>query len=180
VRQDRHVSEIRTFADLYRNPMQIAYVAEDLDTACEYLEHTLGTVSTRRSYKSSLGGVVVVDGKPSQEWVIDVALVNAGATNIEVIVPVSGQVELYRRGIRPGAPCTFHHLGVRIDDFDAATAAVKAIGKEWAQYAYTSGGITMGYVDMTPELGHFIEVMEITPTAWERFQALEDLSNAGR
>ena len=119
--RERYCRSVRTFSDLFRNVMQVAYVTDDLEVACEYFEQTLGTVPCTKTYKSSLGGIVVVDGETAEEWVMDVALVNAGPTNFELIQPVSGAVDLYRAAIRPGAPATFHHVGYRIDDFDEAT-----------------------------------------------------------
>lgn len=168
---------MRTFSDLFRNVMQIAYVTDDLDAATAYFESTLGTVKCRTTYKSSLGGVVVVDGETAQEWVIDVALVNAGATNLEIIRPVSGSVEMYRDAIRPGAVATFHHLGFLVDDFDEATAMVTAAGKAWSQRGTLEGAMRFGYVDMTAELGHHVEIMELQPSAARMFAHLEALSN---
>lgn len=183
---------MRSFSDLFRNVMQIGYVTDDIDAAAAYLESTLGTVDCVRHYKSNLGGgrppadggapgesYVVVDGVPADEWVIDVALVNAGPTNLEIIRPVSGSVDLYRGAVRPGVPATMHHLGFRIDDFDEATALITAAGKKWAQYG-NSGGIRFGYVDMTAELGHYVEVMQFTGDSARGFEQLEAASNADR
>ena len=169
---------MRTFSDLFRHVMQIAYVTDDIDIACEYFESTLGTVRCDKSYKTSLGGIVYVDDKPAEEWVIDVALVNAGETNLEIIKPVSGAVDLYRDAIRPGLPATFHHLGCKVDDFDEAERVIKAAGKSWKQHGNMRGAIRFGYVDMTAELGHYVEVMELAPSSAERFANLEALSNA--
>src|SRR5580698_9840505 len=119
---------------LFRDFLQIAYVTDDIDVATEYLESKLGTVECRKNYKALLQGVVTVDGKLADEWMIDVALVNAGPTNIEIIKPVGGAVDLYRPAIRPGAPATFHHIGFRVPDFDEATEILAANGKTWAQY----------------------------------------------
>ena len=69
---------------------------------------------------------VVVDGRPADEWRIDVALVNAGPTDLEVIRPVDGAVDLYRDAVRPGEPVTLHHVGFVVDDFDEASAVVAA------------------------------------------------------
>ncbi|MCU1368116.1 MAG: hypothetical protein JWL72_364 [Ilumatobacteraceae bacterium] len=168
---------MRTFSDLFRNVMQIAYVTDDLDRATAYFESTLGTVTCRTTYKSSLGGVVVVDGETAEEWVIDVALVNAGATNLEIIRPVSGSVEMYQNAIRPGAPATFHHLGFLVDDFDDASAIVAATGKTWSQRGTLEGAMRFGYVDMTAELGHYVEIMELQPSAARMFAKLEAASN---
>ncbi|MFE5027477.1 VOC family protein [Streptomyces sp. NPDC056656] len=174
---------MRTLSDLFRNVMQLGYVTEDIDAATAYLESTLGTVRCLKHYKSSLGGgsssgssFVVVDGTPADEWVIDVALVNAGATNLEIIRPVSGAVDLYRNAVRPGQPATLHHIGVRIDDFDEASALVEAAGKQWAQYG-VSGDIRFGYLDLTAELGHFVEVMELGPQSSQMFAGLAAASD---
>ena len=118
---------LHSLSDLRRDVIQLAYVTDDIDAAVAWFEGTLGTTSCHTRYKSSLGGVAHVDGKVVDEWVIDVALVNAGPTNIELIRPVSGAVDLYRRGIRPGAPATFHHVGVRVEDFDEATALARSL-----------------------------------------------------
>jgi hypothetical protein len=164
---------------LFRDVLQLAYVTDDIDAATAYFESSLGTVQCETHYASALKGVVTVDGELAEEWVIDVALVNAGPTNLEIIKPVSGAVDLYRPAIRSGLPATFHHVGFRISDFDEATAILTASGKSWKQYGETSG-IRFGYFDMTAELGHFVEVMELDPAASSRFDALERASNVQR
>jgi hypothetical protein len=183
---------MRSLSDLFRNFMQLGYVTDDIDAAASYFESKLGTVDCVKHYKSSLGGgrppaageprstFVVVDGEPADEWVIDVALVNAGPTNLEIIKPVGGAVDLYRGAIRPGEPATLHHLGFRVDDFDEASAIVAASGRTWAQYGDSGGVIRFGYLDMTAELGHFVEIMELTPEGAQGFAHLEAASNAGR
>ncbi|MBD0735126.1 hypothetical protein BGM09_19220 [Streptomyces sp. CBMA29] len=172
--------------------MQLGYVTDDIDAAASYLESSLGTVECVRHYKSSLGGgrppsadepgtsdFVVVDGVPADEWVIDVALVNAGPTNIEIIRPVGGAVALYRRAVRPGVPATLHHVAFRVADFDEASALVTRSGKSWAQYG-RSGPIRFGYLDLTAELGHFVEIMEYAGEGTSPFAHLEAASNASR
>lgn len=168
---------LRSLSDLLREVIQIAYVTDDIDAGVEWLQSTLGTTRCQVMYASSLGGTVVVDGEPAEEWVIDAALVNAGPTNIELIRPVSGAVDLYRDAIRPGAPATFHHLGVRVDDFDAATELIAANGRAWEQYGATEGVIRFGYLDMTAELGHRIEVMELGPGMQQLLTKLEERSD---
>lgn len=183
---------MRSLSDLFRNFSQLGYVAEDVDVAAAWLESTLGTVDCVKSYRSSLGGgqaptadspgrppFVVVDGEQAGEWVIDVALVNAGATNLEIISPVSGSVQHYRNALRPGVPATLHHLGFVIDDFDEADAIVKANGRSWAQFG-DSGGIRFGYLDMRAELGHYVEVMEMDAASAAHFAGLEARSNEPR
>lgn len=156
-------SSLRSLSGLFRDVIQIAYVTDDVDAATEWFESTLGTTRCHTRYKSSLGGVAHVDGGLAEEWVIDVALVNSGPTNIEIIKPVSGAVDLYRDAIRPGAPASFHHLGMRVHDFDEATAVVHAADRTWKLHGATEGLVRFGYLDMTAELGHYVEVMELGP-----------------
>jgi hypothetical protein len=100
---------MRSLSDLFRNFLQLGYVTDDSDAAATYLESSMGTGRCVKSYASSLGGgrppvsasdpraaFVVVDGTPTDEWLIDVALVNAGPVNLEVIRPVDGAPGLYR------------------------------------------------------------------------------------
>src|SRR5579863_8750826 len=183
---------MRSLSDLFRNFVQLGYVADDIDAAAAFLEATMGAGKCVKSYASSLGGgrpparpgaprsaFVVVDGVPADEWCIDVALVNAGATNLEIIRPVGGAVDLYRGAVRPGVPATVHHLGFRVDDFDAASAVVAASGMTWKQFG-RSGDVRFGYLDATATLGHFIEVMELGPQGAAMFANLEAASNAAR
>jgi hypothetical protein len=164
---------MRSLNDLFRNFLQLGYVTDDIDAAAAYLESAMGTGKCVKSYASSLGGgrpaaragdprtaFVVVDGVPADEWLIDVALVNAGRTNLEIIRPVGGAVDLYRDAVRPGEPATLHHVGFVVDDFDEASAVVAASGRSWKQFG-DSGDIRFGYLDMRAELGHFVEVMEL-------------------
>ena len=176
---------VRSLSDLFRNFLQLGYVTDDIDAASSYLQSTLGTTRCVKHYKSSLGGgsptsgrtpYVVVDGAAADEWVIDVALVNAGPTNLEIIRPVSGAVDLYRDAIRPGEPATLHHLGFVVADFAEASAIVAASGKAWKQFG-DSGGIRFGYLDMRAELGHFVEIMELDEASGQGFAQLEAASN---
>jgi hypothetical protein len=180
---------MRSLSDLFRNFLQLGYVTDDIDVAAAYLESTMGTGKCIKSYGSSLGGgrppaagaprsaYVVVDGQPADEWLIDVALVNAGPTNLEIIRPAGGAVGLYRDAVRPGEPATLHHVGFTVDDFDEASAVVAASGRSWKQFG-DSGAIRFGYLDMRAELGHFVEIMELGQPAEEWLAQIDAASGA--
>lgn len=168
---------LRSLADLLRDLIQVAYVTDDIDRATTWLESTLGTTRCHTRYRSSMGGLVEVDGVLADEWVIDVALVNAGPVNLEVIRPVSGAVDVYRDAIRPGAPATFHHLGVRVDDLDDATALLGRAGRSWSMHGGSDETVRFGYVDLTAELGHHLEVMQLGPGFAAYLSRLEAESN---
>lgn len=175
---------MQSLTDLFRDFVQFGYVADDIDAAAEYLRSTMGAPECRIHRGASMGGGlapssgkqadapwVVVDGELADEWVVDVLLADAGPAHIEVISPVSGAVDLYRSGIRRGSPLTLHHLGFRVADFDEADHVVRRAGRSWAQYG-NSGDVRMGYLDMTRELGHFVEVMQFNEASAERLAAL--------
>jgi hypothetical protein len=67
--------------------------------------------------------------------------------------------------------------GYRIPNFDEATEILAANGKTWAQYGHMKGGLRFGYVDMTAELGHYIEFMDLERGGEMHFAALEAKSN---
>ena len=170
-------SPLLTLSDLLRDVIQLAYVTDDLDAGVSWLQSSLGTSQCQVMLGSSMGGHVVVGGEPAVEWTIDVALVNAGRTNIELIRPVSGAVEMYRKGIRPGAPATFHHIGVRVDDLDEATRLIESTGRTCEQHGDMEGSIRFGYLGLTAELGHRVEVMELGPGRARLLALLEARSN---
>ncbi|MFT4262937.1 MAG: VOC family protein [Nocardioides sp.] len=177
---------MRALSDLMRNFVQLGYVTDDVDVAAEFLEKKFGTVECVKHYQSNMGGgnpadpessyYVIVGDQLAQDWTIDVVLVNAGGTNIEIIRPVSGAVDLYRGAVRPGVPATLHHLGFKVDDFDEATRVVTEAGGTWAQYGL-SGDMRFGYLDTVAALGHYIEVMELGPNGATMFAQLEAASN---
>ena len=181
---------MRSLSDLFRNFLQLGYVADDIDAGAAYLESAMGTGKCVKHYTSSLGGgrppasagdprtaFVVVDGVLADEWLIDVALVNAGPTNLEIIRPVGGAVDLYRDAVRPGVPATLHHVGFVVDDFDEASAVVEASGRTWKQFG-DSGEVRFGYLDMRAELGHFVEVMELGQPAAQWLAQIDAASGA--
>jgi len=181
---------MRSLSDLFRNFLQLGYVADDIDAAAAYLESAMGTGKCVKHYTSSLGGgrppasagdprtaFVVVDGVLADEWLIDVALVNAGPTNLEIIRPMGGAVDLYRDAVRPGVPATLHHVGFVVDDFDEASAVVEASGRTWKQFG-DSGEVRFGYLDMRAELGHFVEVMELGQPAAQWLAQIDAASGA--
>ena len=153
-------------------------MTEDIDAATAWFESTLGTTRCRTRYKSSLGGRVVVDGEPAEEWVIDVALVNAGPTNLEIIRPVSGAVELYRDG-DPAGQCrrrSTTSASVSPTSTRRRRSSPPAAGRG-SSTASSEDAIRFGYVDMTAELGHYVEVMELGPGLAAYFGQLEAESN---
>jgi hypothetical protein len=162
---------MRNLGELYGRVFQHGYVTNDLDAAIEWFRTTLGTGEFSRFTGITLEHVEI-DGHPSADWSIDAALVNVGTANVELIRPVSGAVDMYRDAVRPGAPATFHHLGVEVDDFDCVDELVRELGRPWALRARMPGFARFGYVDLCRELGHHVEFVELEEDGRAYFAAL--------
>ena len=172
---------MRSLSDLFRDVMQLAYVTEDSTPPRRGSSRRWARRRCHTKYKSSLGGVVVVDGEPAEEWVIDVALVNAGADQpgdhpARSAAPSTSTESASGRACRrrsttsaSGSPTSTRRR-----------RCVAASGRSWKQYGNFGGSVRFGYVDMTAELGHFVEVMEVAPAFEAYLTQLEAESNAGR
>ena len=162
-------------AHMFRDIFQLGYVVRDLQEGIDYFEKTLGTVEVKLIEKQlTTGGLVY--GEDKGDWVIDLALVNVGPTNLELIAPVSGPVDIYRDYIRPDAIATFHHIGVTVEDFEKTTAVLAENDKKWAISGYAPGFGKFGYADMRQEFGHYVECLEFEQNGIDFFKDLESVS----
>jgi hypothetical protein len=79
---------------------------------------------------------------------------------VEVMEPVAGAVDVFgdRLDDRPEFQLAFHHIGVLVDDFDAAldTCAARSLYPVWQ--AEPPNGMRVCYIDV-PLLGHFVELV---------------------
>lgn len=159
------------FAQVFTNVFQIAYVANDLERATRWFQDTMGTPEW--TFVSGMRVLdCVVDGEPAPDWEIDVAVVNVGATNIEIIRPVAGSVGMYADAVDPAKPATFHHLGMLVDDMEETTASLQSYGKRWATSFESPGFGLVAYADFTQELGHFVEAVQLSAEGKEFFADL--------
>ena len=58
-------------------------------------------------------------------------------------------------------------------------ALVESAGRSWAQHGGLADSILFGYIDLTAELGHHVEVMEIAPgfqSYLDKLQAESDIA----
>jgi hypothetical protein len=155
----------------YSGIFQFAYVCQDVKLAAADFKSRFGT----GDFDFKLGLTVddvIAGGTPASGWTIDVAVVNMADTNIELIKPVAGAVDLYRDVIRPGHLATFHHVGVEVADLDQVREDVAAAGLEFALYGRMPGFCRFAYLDMREELGHFVEYVELDELGKAHFAAL--------
>lgn len=146
---------------LGRGISQVALVAPDLDRAVERYWKSYGigpwhfysydkTVVKRMSYK----------GKPA-EYRMRIAMAQVGPLNLELI-EMGGGPTVYADFVAKHG-FGVHHLGVQVDDADAAIAQAEAAGiamlQDGADFGLDGDG-HFAYLDTEGELGVMIELRE--------------------
>lgn len=143
---------------------QVAYVTNDFDRALDQfsLSHGIRTFMEMRDMRYPTG-----EGRVA---VCNIALAYSGSTEIEVINPLDGDVQLYRDFL-PDAQFTvrFHHISKLHDSeasLEAELAKVHGEGRETPINARDSqSGSRYFYGDYRRELGHFLENIYFPPSA---------------
>lgn len=135
---------------------KLGYVTNDREAAIAALQREFGVESFAR-FDPTLT-VTTPDGT----WPASLrcAFSTGREFVIEVMQPVSGAVGIFTDRLDAGAEfqLVFHHVGVLVDDFDAAGAgfADRSITPVWS--AGSPNGMRVCYLDV-PLLGHLIELV---------------------
>src|ERR1700691_4191093 len=151
---------IEALADLFANVWQFGYVTSDLDRAIEHMRERFGL---EHCLKLPTGGATFLIGDQPAEWDARFAMGSRGGTIIELIEPVAGEVDFYRR-LLP-ADGTFairlHHLATFIELGEAEWERTRSLlAQSGLRFDYTvliPGRVRAGYVDTSAELGHWLE-----------------------
>jgi hypothetical protein len=99
---------------------------------------------------------------------VKVALGWAGPLQVELIEPVSGNLQHYLDYLPPSKvdySARFHHVCMRVPDWEKARAEVHQ--SEWP-VAYEGGveGCSFVYIDSRDSLGHYLEYMWMSDELW--------------
>lgn len=158
----------RPAAEVHVQPLaghfQNAYVTRDLDASLAMLAARYGLRDVMRVQPE----LAVTTPRGPGTMRLDVALLWVGGYQIEVIEPVSGDIDAYRDLLPAAADGSlrFHHIGMRVDDFDAVRAEIARSGRVVA-FEGAQPGIQFAYVDARDTLGHFLEYVSLSPDAWK-------------
>lgn len=169
--------EIEALGDLYANIWQVCYVTEDLDRGMELLGEKLGITNFT---EVPIGGATFMKGDEPVEWDTRVAMGAKGGPIVELIEPVGGEVDFYRRLLpEDGSDAVgFHHLAVLIPLGDEAWESTRdLLGEHGLRYEYTieiPDRARLAYVDTTALLGHWLEICQLQPADTEFFSGLID------
>jgi hypothetical protein len=151
---------------VFKNVFQIAYVTNDLRRAVSMFQAEQGVAELAIFDDFTLD----VDG--DRRAVINVALAYVGETQLEIIEPVSGEVDLYRTWLPEEFALRHHHFCHRLD----SVAELDALRSEYERRGYgipltaSLGATRLFYADTTTLLDHYQEYAWIDEEA-EKFMA---------
>jgi Glyoxalase/Bleomycin resistance protein/Dioxygenase superfamily len=165
---------IEALGDLFANLWQVCYVTPDLDRGMKELRDLFGV---ENSTEVPVEGASFRKGDEEIEWVPRVAMGARGGLIIELIEPVSGEVEFYRRFLpKDGGVLGLHHLAMLVPLGDEAWHAVeKLLGEHGMAFEYTiliPNRARLAYVDTTAQLGHYIELCQLEKADTDFFSGL--------
>jgi hypothetical protein len=164
--------EITALGDLYATIWQVAYVTHDLDDGMTLLRDKFGVESTE---VPTAGGTFYAGDTPV-EWDVRIAMGARGGLIVEVIEPIGGEVDFYRRFLPQDGGLGFHHLAAHVPLGDEAWSSLEGVlAQQGLSVEYTlviPDRVRAGYVDTTASLGHYLEVCQLQPMDVELFDGL--------
>jgi hypothetical protein len=165
---------IEALGDLFANVWQVCYVTPDLDRGMAELRDLLGV---QNATEVPVEGATFMKGAEEVEWNPRVAMGARGGLIVELIEPVSGEVDFYRRLLpKNGGVLGFHHLAMLVPLGDESWSAVeKLLADHDLSFEYTiliPDRARLAYVDTTGVLGHYIELCQLQPADTEFFSGL--------
>jgi hypothetical protein len=170
---------VRALGDLFANVWQIAYVTRDLDRGMVELRERFGV---EHCVEVPTAGATFLRGDEPAEWDVRVAMGARGGLIVELIEPVAGEVDFYRRFLPgEGSPALrLHHLASFVpageEVWSSLTELLAASGLKVDYTVLIPERVRAGYVDTTAELGHFLEVCQLQEADIEFFSGLVEQS----
>jgi Glyoxalase/Bleomycin resistance protein/Dioxygenase superfamily len=164
--------EVRALGDLYANVWQVCYVTRDLDEGMALLRRHYGIESTQ---VPTDGATFLVGDEPA-EWDVRISMGARGGLIVELIEPVGGEVDFYRRFLPGDGGLGFHHIAAYMpvgdEAWDGLGDVLAAAGLKVDYTVLIPDRVRAGYVDTTAELGHYLEVCQLQKADIEFFSGL--------
>jgi hypothetical protein len=168
--------EVRALGDLYANVWQVCYVTRDLDEGMSLLRKHYGIEST----EVPTDGATFLVGDEPAEWDVRISMGARGGLIVELIEPVGGEVDYYRRFLPQDGGLGFHHIAAHMplgdEAWDALGDVLAAAGLRVDYTVLIPDRVRAGYVDTTAELGHYLEVCQLQSADIEFFSGLVEAS----
>lgn len=138
---------------------QLGYATTDLDRALDIFGKQYGI---RDFMVVKKGPALPIDG--GGELVMDGALAWAGPTMIEIVQPISGNVELFADWLpKDRFALRFHHIAVPVRT-DAGWQTVRREAEESGKrivFSVSQPNSRAMYVDTADDLGHYLEYLYV-------------------
>jgi len=166
---------IDAIADNFANIWQLGYVTNDLDRAIEVMSAQFGLTHCE---KLPAGEATFLVGDEPAPWQARFAMGARGGLIVELIEPVAGAVDFYTRLLPQDGSFAvrFHHLASFIERGDEAWERMRALlARSGLRFDYTvliPGRVRAGYVDMTAQLGQWLEICQLEDEDTDFFDAL--------
>ena len=170
--------QVRALGDLYANVWQIAYVTRDLDRGMQTLRERFGVENIT---EVPTAGATFLAGDEPADWQARIAMGARGGLIVELIEPVAGEVDFYRRFLPDDGPgLRLHHIATQVplgdDVWDSLAELLAGSGLRFDYTVLIPDRVRAGYVDTTADLGHWLEVCQLQPADTEFFSSLVEPS----
>jgi hypothetical protein len=160
--------------DLLSNIWQVCYVTPDLDEGMALLRDRYGIESTEVPTE----GATFLAGEEPAPWDVRVSMGARRGPVVELIEPVAGEVDFYRRALRDDGELGFHHVATYVPLGDEEWSSIgDLLADEGLRFEYTvliPDRVRAGYVDTTAQLGHYLEVCQLQTADTDFFNSLID------
>jgi hypothetical protein len=164
--------EVRALGDVYASIWQVCYVTRDLDEGMRLLRDNYGVEST----EVPTDGATFLVGDEPAEWDVRISMGARGGLIVELIEPVGGHVDYYRRFLPDDGGLGFHHLAsyMKVGDeaWDGLNDVLAASGLRVDYTVLIPDRVRAGHVDTTAQLGHYLEICQLQPADTEFFSGL--------
>ena len=165
---------VNALGDLLSNIWQVCYVTRDLDEGMALLRDRYGIESTEVPTE----GATFLAGEDPAPWDVRVSMGARRGPIVELIEPVGGEVDFYRRALRDDGELGFHHVATYVPLGDEAWGSIAdLLAEEGLRFEYTvliPDRVRAGYVDTTAQLGHYLEVCQLQKADTDFFSSLID------
>ena len=166
---------METIADLFANVWQLGYVTTDLDRAIEFMSERFGLDHV---VKLPSGGATFLVGEEPAPWEARFAMGSRGGLIVELIEPIAGEVGFYTRLLPNDGSFAvrIHHIATFMDTGEEAWEQMRSLlGAAGMRFDYTvliPNRVRAGYVDMTAQLGHWVEICQLQTEDTDFFSGL--------
>jgi catechol 2,3-dioxygenase-like lactoylglutathione lyase family enzyme len=142
---------------------QNAYITRNIEKALETFRTRLGNGADVQSFEIEQEiWTTRGTGKARQK----LAFVWVGDLQYELIEPVEGFVDVYADDLPEGDEMKFHHICMKVDDWDSFRAKVDQEGWKIAIEGKSGDALRFLYLDARDTLGHYLEYVWCTPERW--------------